>query len=304
MVGLLQKKEVVAGIGTQQVLKQQSCHQSLNKNKCMEQKGLRYNSGKTRYDLIEPFALEQLANVFTKGSEKYADHNWLKGLKWSGIASSLKRHLAAYENGEDFDKETGLLHVAHVAWNAMALVSHYRYHPDLDDRINIYKYPKKIGLDIDGVLADFNGSINELLGTPEYSPVDWNDPLVNKKFSEVKYDKAFWLNLKPLVQPEDIPFEPHCYITSRSIDKDTTKEWLSKNGFPDAPVFSVGSGESKVEVAKSSGVDYFIDDYYKNFVELNSNGVCTFLMSCSWNSKYNVGYKRIKNFQDFKERFL
>lgn len=48
----------------------------------------------------------------------------------------------------------------------------------------------------------------------------------------------------------------------------------------------------------------FIDDYYKNFVELNSNGVCTFLMSCSWNSKYNVGYKRIKNFQDFKERFL
>lgn len=81
MVGLLQKKEVVAGIGTQQVLKQQSCHQSLNKNKCMEQKGLRYNSGKTRYDLIEPFALEQLANVFTKGSEKYADHNWLKGLK-------------------------------------------------------------------------------------------------------------------------------------------------------------------------------------------------------------------------------
>ena len=42
----------------------------------MAGEGLRYNQNKLRYDLLEPFAIEQLAKVFTKGAEKYAPHNW------------------------------------------------------------------------------------------------------------------------------------------------------------------------------------------------------------------------------------
>lgn len=38
-------------------------------------KGLRFNEGKTRHDLIPVFAQEQYASVLTKGSEKYAPHN-------------------------------------------------------------------------------------------------------------------------------------------------------------------------------------------------------------------------------------
>lgn len=41
-----------------------------------EDKGLRYNNGKLRYDLLEPFALQELVRVFTKGAEKYEDNNW------------------------------------------------------------------------------------------------------------------------------------------------------------------------------------------------------------------------------------
>lgn len=270
----------------------------------MEQKALRYNDGKKRYDLLEPFAIDKLVEVFTFGAKKYADHNWLKGLKWSNITSSLKRHLAAYEQGEDFDKESGLLHIQHVAWNAMALLSHYKYHPQLDDRRHNYLIYKKIGLDIDGVLADFVGGINEILGISDHEPFDWEDPKITTIFEKVKKDPDFWRNLKPLIHPKDIPFQPHCYITSRSIDIQITKDWLHKHEFANVPIYCVGHNESKVEVAKTSGIDYFIDDYINNFIELNNNGICTFLIDRSWNSKLNVGYKRIKDFNDFKERFL
>lgn len=269
-----------------------------------EQKGLRFNEGKIRYDLLEPFAMQKLAEVFTMGANKYSDHNWLRGLKWSNITSSLKRHLALYESGEDYDKESGLLHASHIAWNAMALLSHYKYHPDLDDRLQFYTFDKKIGLDIDGILADFNLAIDELCDGKVGDPHDWNNPILCKKFEEVKRDPNFWLSLKPMISPKDIPFEAHCYITSRSIDVSITKQWLDANGFPDAPIYSVGIGESKIDVAKKSGIDYFIDDYTKNFIELNRAGICTFLMDRSYNQKINAGYKRIQNFEDFKQRFL
>lgn len=265
---------------------------------------LRYNEDKLRYDLLEPHSLEQLVTVFTTGARKYSERNWEKGMKWSKMLASLKRHIAAFEKGEDYDPETGLPHMSHAAWNAMGLVTYMKYHPEYDDRNHDYLRYKKIGLDIDGVLADFNGGINHLIGRPDYQPVDWEDPLVTSKFKEVKHDPYFWGSLKPLVQSKDIPFEPHCYITSRSIDPEITKEWLHSNGFPDVPIYSIGSGESKVDVAIHSQVDYFIDDYFKNFVELNRAGICTFLIERSWNSKYNVGYKKIKDFKDFKNRFL
>ena len=41
----------------------------------MEDKALRFDSKKVRHDLLEPFAINELAKVFTAGSVKYADHN-------------------------------------------------------------------------------------------------------------------------------------------------------------------------------------------------------------------------------------
>lgn len=62
----------------------------------MEQdKGLRFNEGKTRYDLVPAFAQEQYARVLTKGAQKYAERNWERGMKWSKVIASLERHLAA-----------------------------------------------------------------------------------------------------------------------------------------------------------------------------------------------------------------
>ena len=67
---------------------------------------------------------------------------------------------------------------------------------------------------------------------------------------------------------------------------------------------TVGLGKSKVDVLKEAGIDMFIDDRYENFVELNKNGICCFLMDMPHNRRYDVGYKRIYGFDDFKQRFL
>lgn len=58
----------------------------------MEFKGLRYNSGKLRYDLVHPEAHEGMIKVLTYGAIKYEDRNWERGMAWSNVIASMKRH--------------------------------------------------------------------------------------------------------------------------------------------------------------------------------------------------------------------
>jgi len=282
-----------------------------------EEKALRFNSEKIKYDLLEPYAIEQVVKVFSKGAEKYAPFNWLKGMEWSKMLASLKRHIAAFEKGEDYDfdpnckecqegtckNHTNLLHMAHAAWNCLGIISYYKYYPQGDDRLHTFLPKPKIGLDIDEVIADWLGHWTRYHSQdiPEF----WNfDKDIGAKFELLKDNKEFWLTIPKKIEPKELGFEPHCYITSRSIPNEWTKEWLQMNGFPSVPVYTVGVGESKVEIAKASGLTWFIDDRWENYVDLNKNGICTFLMDALHNRRYDVGYKRILNFQDFKQRFL
>lgn len=268
-----------------------------------EDKGLRFNQGKTRYDLVPNFAQEQYAKVLTKGSEKYAERNWELGMKWSKVLASLKRHIAAFENGEDYDKETGLLHMAHVMCNAAFLTEYYKIYPQGDDRPHNYLNKPKIGLDIDEVLADFTGGWAKVHGVDE-RPECWAYHRgMGEEFKKMKEQGIldnFYLNLEPKISPNDIPFEPHCYVTSRPVDTKITEEWLEKNKFPGSKVITVGLGESKIEALKNAGVDIFVDDAFHNFVELNRNGICCYLLDAPHNRRYEVGHKRIYNLSDLK----
>jgi uncharacterized HAD superfamily protein len=236
----------------------------------------------------------------TRGAEKYAPRNWEKGMAWSKVVASLKRHLSAFEKGEDYDSETGLLHIDHLQCNAHFLSAYYKIAPQYDDRQHTYLQHKRIGLDIDEVLCNwveawctkFNYKI------PEVWFFSYKNKEHFKHLSESGELNEFYLNLEPKIDPNTIPFEPHCYITSRSIPDEITKLWLQKNGFPAVPVISVGFGESKVNAAIESGVDLFVDDSYRNFVELNNAGICTYLYDCLHNKRYNVGYKRIYNLNE------
>lgn len=74
-----------------------------------------------RYDLIPVEFERALATHYGLGARKYAERNWERGYKWSLSVGALRRHLAAWLDGEDDDPETGSNHLIAVAWHAVAL---------------------------------------------------------------------------------------------------------------------------------------------------------------------------------------
>lgn len=102
--------------------------------------GRKDDSGKTRYDLVTPYGMDAVADVYTMGAEKYEDRNWEKGIKFGRVFAAIMRHLWKFWMGQDVDGESGLPHLAHAAWGCMALL-HYTLHPtrdygEFDDRPN------------------------------------------------------------------------------------------------------------------------------------------------------------------------
>lgn len=76
-----------------------------------------------RYDLLPKEALDAMARVYAFGAEKYADHNWRKGYEWSKSFAAAMRHMWAFWNGETFDEESGLPHLAHAAFHLNAMLT-------------------------------------------------------------------------------------------------------------------------------------------------------------------------------------
>lgn len=85
----------------------------------------KYDGEKLRYDLLPMECLEEIVKVYTFGAVKYGENNW-QGLSnfEDRYYGALLRHLAAWRKGEKIDGESGLFHIAQVAWNAFALLWH------------------------------------------------------------------------------------------------------------------------------------------------------------------------------------
>lgn len=82
-----------------------------------------FADNKLRWDLLPLDLIEKIVEVYHFGSLKYAPNSW-KGLEdgENRYRAALLRHLTAHEKGELRDSESGLLHTAHLAWNAIALL--------------------------------------------------------------------------------------------------------------------------------------------------------------------------------------
>jgi hypothetical protein len=105
-----------------------------SKSYSADNKGLRDDEGKPEFHLIPSEALSELGRVYSFGAKKYAPYNWERGMSWSRCFNSLLRHLFAYWDGEKNDPETGLNHMAHVTWNAIALLVYSLRGIGIDDR--------------------------------------------------------------------------------------------------------------------------------------------------------------------------
>ena len=88
------------------------------------QPGAKLDAGKNRVGLVFfgfPRAIGAVGLVGTFGAEKYTDNGWASvpdGVRRYGDA--MLRHLLAEGAGELVDRDSGLLHAAHAAWNALA----------------------------------------------------------------------------------------------------------------------------------------------------------------------------------------
>lgn len=88
--------------------------------------GLKMDQGKPMVGLlVHDFAeaLLKVAEVTTYGALKYAPSNWKQVPKRrQRYNDALFRHLLSAETGEVTDQESGLPHLAHAAWNLLALL--------------------------------------------------------------------------------------------------------------------------------------------------------------------------------------
>lgn len=85
--------------------------------------GLKFDSDKTRWDLVPIELWEYTAKIYTYGAAKYAPNNW-KSLEPfdDRYYAALMRHLCEWRKGNKIDEESGFLHIGHAAWNANALL--------------------------------------------------------------------------------------------------------------------------------------------------------------------------------------
>ena len=88
------------------------------------EKGLRFNTGKRKWSLVDFKSLEPMIEVLEFGAKKYTPDNWKKGLDRKEILESMMRHLAALMDGQSNDPETELSHMGHIMCNAM-FYSHF-----------------------------------------------------------------------------------------------------------------------------------------------------------------------------------
>ena len=86
--------------------------------------GAKLDAGKNRLGLVLggfALALQEVGRVGTYGAIKYTANGWKtvpNGLE--RYTDAMYRHQLKEAAGEAVDADTGLLHAAHAAWNALA----------------------------------------------------------------------------------------------------------------------------------------------------------------------------------------
>ena len=152
----------------------------------------------------------------------------------------------------------------------------------------------KIGLDLDGVLADFNHAfINRVIDATgkdlfgkDFVPTEWNYPEaqgysreeVSRTWDIIKGDRSFWYSLNPYYNENHLQVldrlnfrQAHgddvYFITSRVgyKVKKQSEDWLDGHGFQH-PTVLISSEKGLCAVALK--LDHYIDDRVENVMDV------------------------------------
>jgi len=163
---------------------------------------------------------------------------------------------------------------------------------------------KRVGLDIDGVLANFGKafavkaqSMGLDIGVRAdrwYYQDKWmqrSNETVTKVWNEVKASASFWLSLETFDEDEWLVNSPIVYITARPIDSRFTVRWLDVLKFPPAPVETVDYYADKIPAMNKYKLDTFVDDHIEAFELYRRHGFNCLLMDRPWNRSYDTRHR-------------
>lgn len=86
-------------------------------------------------DLLEPAADEAVARALGFGAEKYGVRNYTQvPIRARVYIAAMRRHLAAWLDGEDYASDSGLHHLAHVGANVHVAMAAMAAGTFIDDR--------------------------------------------------------------------------------------------------------------------------------------------------------------------------
>ena len=110
--------------------------------------GKKYDGEKPKMYLLPPKALLEVSKVLTFGAAKYDEHNWKKldNLQNRSSGAAL-RHIFSHIDGEEYDDETGLDHLAHAICCLMfkleaKLDGNKKSHEEGSREFNCEQYPE------------------------------------------------------------------------------------------------------------------------------------------------------------------
>lgn len=92
--------------------------------------GVKYDTGKPLVGTlcrIFPNALLEVGKCIEFGTHKYPEvDNWQRvDDAFNRYQDAMIRHLLKHNIGKEIDEETGLLHLSHMVWNALAILELY-----------------------------------------------------------------------------------------------------------------------------------------------------------------------------------
>tara|TARA_A100001037_G_scaffold287811_1_gene297746 strand:- start:407 stop:724 length:318 start_codon:yes stop_codon:yes gene_type:complete len=93
--------------------------------------------GKVPLHLLPPAFNREVAHALKHGADKYGPWNWReegRRLLASTYIGAIRRHLDAWQDGEDIDPESGQAHLAHIAASVAILLDAQEHGTFEDDR--------------------------------------------------------------------------------------------------------------------------------------------------------------------------
>ncbi len=184
-----------------------------------------------------------------------------------------------------------------------------------------------IGLDIDGVLADFMSPFLRVLeqrsGNGPIDPATIADPnfsnypflskeLLSNCIEEVSGDPTFWQELTPLPSPgqwraldslsreERLVFVTHRYERDHYSIHKVTCDWLRSHGVSQPVVYFTQSQKS--ELIGQLKVDLFVDDRHENCRDVADNTRAVVLMPHRFYNQ-SFSHPRVRRINDLDEMF-